>query len=170
MRQRLGHIEPTASSLNGILIHAASVGEVQAAQPLIAALREHWPDHTITVTTQTPTGKRALHSQWGEAIQHLYFPVDTPSATYRFLQRLQPSIMSGYGYTAIVVAWLANLNPVVIALASFLLAGLRVGMETLQLDLQIPATFGGIMEGGILLAVLAGGFFSRFRLQLRRLG
>ncbi len=93
MRQRLGHIEPTASSLNGILIHAASVGEVQAAQPLIAALREHWPDHTITVTTQTPTGKRALHSQWGEAIQHLYFPVDTPSATYRFLQRLQPSLV-----------------------------------------------------------------------------
>lgn len=82
--------------------------------------------------------------------------------------RLQPSIMSGYGYTAIVVAWLANLNPVIIAVASFLLAGLRVGMETLQLDLQIPATFGGIMEGFILLAVLASGFFSRYRLQLRR--
>jgi simple sugar transport system permease protein len=82
--------------------------------------------------------------------------------------RLQPSIMSGYGYTAIVVAWLANLNPLIIAVASFLLAGLRVGMETLQLDLQVPAAFGGIMEGFILLAVLAGGFFSRYRLQLRR--
>lgn len=86
------------------------------------------------------------------------------------LGRLQPSIMSGYGYTAIVVAWLANLNPVVIALASFLLAGLRVGMETLQLDLQVPAAFGSIMEGSILLAVLAGGFFSRYRLTLRRIG
>lgn len=86
------------------------------------------------------------------------------------LGRLQPSIMSGYGYTAIVVAWLANLNPLIIAVASFLLAGLRVGMETLQLDLQVPATFGAIMEGFILLAVLAGGFFSRYRLQLRRVG
>jgi len=86
------------------------------------------------------------------------------------LGRLQPSIMSGYGYTAIVVAWLANLSPVIIALASFLLAGLRVGMETLQLDLQIPASFGAIMEGSILLAVLAGGFFTRYRLQLRRVG
>lgn len=86
------------------------------------------------------------------------------------LGRLQPSIMSGYGYTAIVVAWLANLNPFIIAVASFLLAGLRVGMETLQLDLQVPAAFGGIMEGFILLAVLAGGFFSRYRLTLRRLG
>lgn len=84
------------------------------------------------------------------------------------LGRLQPSIMSGYGYTAIVVAWLANLNPLVIAVASFLLAGVRVGMETLQLDLQVPAAFGGIMEGSILLAVLAGGFFSRYRLHLRR--
>jgi len=84
------------------------------------------------------------------------------------LGRLQPSIMSGYGYTAIVVAWLANLNPLIIAVASFLLAGLRVGMETLQLDLQIPAAFGAIMEGLILLSVLAGGFFSRYRLHLRR--
>lgn len=83
------------------------------------------------------------------------------------LGRLQPSIMSGYGYTAIVVAWLANLNPVIIAVASFLLAGLRVGMETLQLDMQVPAAFGGIMEGFILLSVLAGGFFSRYSLRLR---
>ena len=84
------------------------------------------------------------------------------------LGRLQPSIMSGYGYTAIVVAWLANLNPLIIAVSSFLLAGLRVGMESLQLDLQIPAAFGAIMEGLILLAVLAGGFFSRYQLHLRR--
>lgn len=84
------------------------------------------------------------------------------------LGRLQPSIMAGYGYTAIVVAWLAHLSPLRIAVASFLLAGLRVGMETLQLDLQVPAAFGGILEGCVLLAVLAAGFFSRYRLQFRR--
>lgn len=93
MAQRLGRIEPTPSSVHGILIHAASVGEVQAAKPLIEALRNHWPAHTITVTTQTPTGKRALQSQWGEVLQHFYFPVDTPGATSRFLQRLQPSLV-----------------------------------------------------------------------------
>jgi len=84
------------------------------------------------------------------------------------LNRLQPSIMAGYGYTAIVVAWLARLNPLMIAVAAFLLAGLRVGLEALQLDLQVPAAFGGIMEGLILLTVLAGGFFTRYRLALRR--
>lgn len=86
------------------------------------------------------------------------------------LGRLQPSIMAGYGYTAIVVAWLANLSPLVIAVTSFLLAGLRVGMETLQLDLQVPAAFGGILEGCVLLAVLAGGFFSRYSLRVWRKG
>ena len=84
------------------------------------------------------------------------------------LNRLQPSIMVGYGYTAIVVAWLARLNPLYIAIASFLLAGLRVGLETLQLDLQVPAAFGAILEGLILLTVLAGSFFSRYRYVWRK--
>lgn len=80
------------------------------------------------------------------------------------INRLQPSIMVGYGYTAIVVAWLARLNPLNIAVASLLLAGLRVGVENLQLDLQVPAAFGGIIEGLILLTVLAGGFFINYRI------
>jgi len=84
------------------------------------------------------------------------------------VNRLQPSIMVGYGYTAIVVAWLARLNPLAIGLASFLLAGLRVGLESLQLDLQVPAAFGEIMEGLILMTVLASGFIIRYRIQLRR--
>jgi ABC-type uncharacterized transport system permease subunit len=80
------------------------------------------------------------------------------------VNRLQPSIMAGYGYTAIVVAWLARLNPLFIGIASFMLAGLRVGVEGLQLDLQVPAAFGGIIEGLILLTVLAGGLFSNYRM------
>ena len=84
------------------------------------------------------------------------------------MNRLQPGIMVGYGYTAIVVAWLARLNPLLIAVASFLLAGLRVGLEILQLDLQVPAAFGSILEGLILLTVLAGGFFTRYTIALRR--
>ena len=83
------------------------------------------------------------------------------------VNRLQPSIMVGYGYTAIIVAWLARLNPLYTAIASFLLAGLRVGVEHLQLDLQVPAAFGGILEGLILLSVLSGGFFIQYQVQLR---
>ncbi len=84
------------------------------------------------------------------------------------VNRLQPSMMVGYGYTAIVVAWLARLNPLGIALASFLLAGLRVGVENLQLDLQVPAAYGGILEGAILMTILASGFFTQFEILWRR--
>ena len=83
------------------------------------------------------------------------------------LGRLQPSIMAGYGYTAIVVAWLARLHPLAIGLVSFMLAMLRVGAENLQLELQVPASFGVIMEGLILLCVLAGQFFQSYRLTRR---
>lgn len=82
--------------------------------------------------------------------------------------RLQPSIMAGYGYTAIVVAWLARLNPLAIAITSFLLAGFRVGVENLQIELQIPAAFGTLMEGIILLSVLAGQFFLHYRIERRK--
>jgi simple sugar transport system permease protein len=84
------------------------------------------------------------------------------------VHRLQPSIMVGYGYTAIVVAWLARLNPLAIGFAALLLAGLRVGVENLQLELQVPAAFGGIIEGLVLLTVLAGGLFTHYRLVWRR--
>lgn len=84
------------------------------------------------------------------------------------LNRLQPSILVGYGYTAIVVAWLARLNPLFIGLGAFLLAGLRVGVENLQLELQIPAAFGQILEGMILLFVLAAGFFITYRVVFGR--
>ncbi|MEG2139999.1 MAG: ABC transporter permease [Bilophila sp.] len=84
------------------------------------------------------------------------------SATFN---RLQPDIATGYGYTAIVVAWLSRLKITSIALFSFLLAGLRVGVENLQLLMQIPVAFGGILEGLILLAVLAGQCFHTYTVQ-----
>jgi len=79
--------------------------------------------------------------------------------------RLQPSVMAGYGFTAIVVAWLARLHPLTIAVVSILLAGLRVGVENLMLDLQVPAAFGAIIEGLVLLTVLSGQFFLSYRIR-----
>jgi len=78
--------------------------------------------------------------------------------------RLQPNLATGYGYTAIVVAWLSRLRISSIAFFAFFLAGLRVGVENIQLELQVPAAFGGILEGSILLCVLAGQFFRTWRL------
>ncbi len=84
------------------------------------------------------------------------------SATF---QRLQPTFCTGYGYTAIVVAWLSRLKITNIAFFAFFLAGIRVGVENMQLEMQVPAAFGGILEGLILLTVLAAQFFYTYRLE-----
>lgn len=60
LRERLGFIPVEPRHMGGLWLHAASVGEVQAARPLIEALLKDWPDHTLVVTTQTPTGLTAL--------------------------------------------------------------------------------------------------------------
>ncbi|MGM9428247.1 3-deoxy-D-manno-octulosonic acid kinase [Hydrogenophaga sp. MI9] len=93
MRERLGFIATEPASLGGLWIHAASVGEVQAARPLISALLAQWPAHAITVSTQSPTGARTLRALWGDQIRHVFAPIDTPGATRRFLDRLQPSML-----------------------------------------------------------------------------
>jgi 3-deoxy-D-manno-octulosonic-acid transferase len=93
LRQRLGFIPVDPEQLGCIWIHAASVGEVQAMQPLLHALLEEWPAHAVVVSTQTPTGARALHAHWGDQIRHVYAPIDTPGAVARFLNRLQPRLL-----------------------------------------------------------------------------
>lgn len=119
-----------------------------------AAKYARFPYEKLVIISMLLSGAFAGWAGWIEA-----------SAT---LNRLQPTIMVGYGYTAIVVAWLARLNPLYIGISSFLLAGLRVGVENLQLELQIPAAFGEIMEGLILLTILAGTFFVNYRLERRK--
>ncbi|MCA1944684.1 MAG: ABC transporter permease [Desulfovibrio sp.] len=80
------------------------------------------------------------------------------------VHRLQPSIMVGYGFTAVVVAWLGRLRVPAIAAFSFLLAGFRVGVENLQIELQAPAAMAGVLEGTILMAVLSGQLLNHRRL------
>ena len=93
LAQRLGFVPIDPEQLGCIWIHAASVGEVQAMQPLLCALLKEWPSHAAVVSTQTPTGARALHAHWGDQIRHVYAPIDTPGAVARFLHRLQPRLL-----------------------------------------------------------------------------
>lgn len=79
--------------------------------------------------------------------------------------RLRASLLVGYGFTAIVVAWLARLHVGRIVFFSFLLAGLRVGVENLQIEMGISAAFGGVIEGTILFMVLLSQFFTRYSLE-----
>ena len=73
-------------------IHAVSVGETQAALPLIKALQQHYPDMMLVVTTTTPTGSERVRAALGDTVFHVYAPYDLPSAVQRFLQRTRPCV------------------------------------------------------------------------------
>ncbi|HZH43850.1 MAG TPA: lipid IV(A) 3-deoxy-D-manno-octulosonic acid transferase [Lysobacter sp.] len=75
-----------------VWVHAVSVGEVNAAAPLINALRRERPDLPLLVTTITPTGSERVHALWGDAVAHVYLPYDLPGAVRRFLEHFRPCI------------------------------------------------------------------------------
>jgi 3-deoxy-D-manno-octulosonic-acid transferase len=81
------------SKTGGILVHAASVGEFNAASPLIKALLKTYPGLPLTVTTLTPTGSEQVINELGESVFHSYIPLDLPAAVSRFLDRLQPRLI-----------------------------------------------------------------------------
>ena len=73
-----------------IWLHAGSVGEVNAAAPVVNALRQQRPDLRLLVTTITPTGSERVRALWGDSVQHAYIPYDLPGAVSRFLRHFKP--------------------------------------------------------------------------------
>lgn len=89
LAQRLGFAFPTPES-SPVWIHAASVGEVNAAWPLLERLRREHPQHPLLITTNTPTGARTATAKLGEDITHAYLPLDYAYAVNRFLNISRP--------------------------------------------------------------------------------
>jgi len=73
-------------------LHAVSVGEVNAAAPLVDRLRRDRPDLRLVVTTITPTGSERVVALWGDAVTHVYLPYDLPGAVGRFLDHFRPAL------------------------------------------------------------------------------
>jgi len=76
----------------------------------------------------------------------------------------------GYGYTAIIVAWLANLNPWGVLLVAFLMGALLVGGDQIQIAMQTPAAVALALQGAILFFVLGGSIFVNYRVRVIRRG
>ena len=79
-------------------LHAVSLGETRAAEPLIAALLERYPQHDILLTHMTPTGRdagRVLSDRFPRRIVQVYLPYDLPFAVRRFLRAFDPVIGIG---------------------------------------------------------------------------
>lgn len=71
-------------------VHAVSVGETRAAQPLVEALQRRWPAHRILLTGMTPTGRQAAREVYGDRVVQAYLPYDYPGAVDRFLRHFSP--------------------------------------------------------------------------------
>ena len=70
--------------------------------------------------------------------------------------------------TAIIVAWLAGLNPWGVLLVAFLMAALLVGGDQIQIALGLPAAVAGVLQGAILFFVLGGSIFVNYRVRIIR--
>jgi 3-deoxy-D-manno-octulosonic-acid transferase len=83
----------TAATQDGCLwVHAVSVGEVNAAAPLINALLRDHPERRVLVTTITPTGSERVAALWQGRVSHVYLPYDLTGAVHRFLRHFRPSV------------------------------------------------------------------------------
>ena len=81
--------------------------------------------------------------------------------------QLQRNLSPGYGYMAIIVAWLARLHPFGAVLVAFLLAALTVGGDQLQMTIGLPAAIAPMLQGTILFFLLGGDVLTRYRLVKR---
>jgi 3-deoxy-D-manno-octulosonic-acid transferase len=91
--ERLGRYDTPASHRLTIQVHAVSVGETRAAEPLVNALLAQWPDCRILLTHMTPTGRatgRELFGRHGERVVQSYLPYDTEAMVRRFLRHFRP--------------------------------------------------------------------------------
>lgn len=78
-----------------IWLHAVSVGETRAAQPLVLALLEHYPSAHILLTHMTPTGRATgleLFAKQHERLQQCYLPYDTGAMQARFIRHFAPRV------------------------------------------------------------------------------
>ena len=76
-----------------IWIHAASMGEVRSAAPLVRRLRAEWPQRKLLVSTMTLTGRQTAQDMLQEVDGVTYLPLDLPWLVSRSLRRLQPELI-----------------------------------------------------------------------------
>ena len=82
-----------ASQHGCIWIHAVSVGETRAAEPLIRRLKRRYPTRPILLTGMTPTGRATAQELFGDAITCVYLPYDFVALHQRLINHFRPSIL-----------------------------------------------------------------------------
>jgi len=84
--ERLG-LKKLKLQKESLWIHAVSLGEVNAATPLVKSLQKKEPNKTILLTTITPSGSARVKEVFGDSVHHVYLPYDLPGMTKRFIRQ-----------------------------------------------------------------------------------
>jgi 3-deoxy-D-manno-octulosonic-acid transferase len=93
--ERLGSYGRRLDGRMTIWVHAVSVGETRAAEPLVDALLEAYPSSRLVLTHMTPTGRatgKALFGRHGERVLQAYLPYDIGLLMQRFLRHFAPRV------------------------------------------------------------------------------
>ena len=75
-----------------IWLHAVSLGETRAAEPLLRALQRRHPDCDLLITQMTATGREAAQQLFGDSAHVAWLAYDYPSAVRRFLRHFRPRL------------------------------------------------------------------------------
>jgi 3-deoxy-D-manno-octulosonic-acid transferase len=160
-RERLGERFGLGAGLaaGSIWVHAVSVGEVQAAAPLVRALLARYPARRLVLTTVTPTGAARARLLFGGAIDLRYVPLDLPGSVRRFFDRVQPDI-------AIIIE--TELWPNLYAECGrrdvpLVLASARVSPRSVRRYRRLVPLFREALSHGIVIAAQSEADAARFR-------
>lgn len=77
------------------------------------------------------------------------------------------SVSSGYGFTAIIVAWLAKLNPLYAIFSGIFFAGILVGGDAIQISMGLPAATVEIVNGILLIFLIMGDYFLNHKISIQ---
>jgi simple sugar transport system permease protein len=160
--------------LGSTRVHLGLLFGILAAALLFVILRRTWWGYEIRVIGENERAARyagmniARNIMLVMALSGGLAGLAGMSEVGGIAHQLQRNLSPGYGYTAIIVAWLAKLNPWAIVLVSFLFAGLLVGGDQLQISMGLPAAIAPMLQGTILFFLLGGEILRRYRFRLIR--
>ena len=88
LKNQLGFVTKTSGKV--IWVHCVSVGEFNAARPLIDQLLDIYPEHKLAITTTTITGAEAVKKHYQDRAIHYFFPFDLPFIVGPFVNKINP--------------------------------------------------------------------------------
>lgn len=101
-----------------VWLHAVSVGEARAAEPLVRGLASLLPDHRVLLTCTTAAGRGTIRNLYGESVLSAYLPYDLPGPVRRFLEHFRPRLavlMETEVWPNLVAACASHDVPVILA-------------------------------------------------------